>query len=110
MANVVSGAYDVTTVTIAGSSQPQTVSGTVVIVQDGTALDKVTLTLTYRTAGSSGSSTFSESKPITLQRSGSSIDLYNTNTKVGSWAASTVTLTNYPFNSSTISLTATKQQ
>jgi hypothetical protein len=110
MASRVSGRYAVTAVTIGGSSQPITITnGNIIMVRNGVALDKVDLTLSYATAGSSGSSTFSETKTISLQQSGSAIDLYSGTTKVGSWTTALLTITSYPFNNSTVSLTATKQ-
>lgn len=109
MASRVSGRYAVTTVTITGNSQPITVvNGTVIMVRNGVALDTVDLTLSYATASTSGSSTFSETKTITLQQSGNAIDLYSGTTKVGSWTTALLTITNYPFNNTTVSFTATK--
>ncbi|QDK83185.1 hypothetical protein EXU85_33115 [Spirosoma sp. KCTC 42546] len=110
MASRVSGRYAVTTITITGNSQPITVvNGTVIMVRNGVALDTVDLTLSYATASTSGSSTFSETKTITLQQSGNAIDLYSGTTKVGSWTTALLTVTNYPFNNTTVSFTAAKQ-
>ncbi|MBN8825914.1 MULTISPECIES: hypothetical protein [unclassified Spirosoma] len=110
MAKSVAGTYTFTTISLASSSQPTTVaSGNVAMVRNGTALDKVDLTLSYTTASSSGSSTFSESKTITLQRADNTIDLYDGSTKVGSWVLGTLNLANYPFSTTSVTLTATKQ-
>lgn len=109
LAKSVSGTYTFTTISLASNSQSTTVaSGNVAIVRNGTALDKVDLTLSYTTASSSGSSTFSESKTISLQRSDNSIDLYNGSAKVGSWVLGTLNLANYPFSTTSVTLTATK--
>lgn len=110
MASRVAGRYAVTAVTIGSSSQPTTVTGgTVIVVRNGVALDRIDLTLSYATAGTSGSSTFSETKTISLQQAGNAIDLYSGTTKVGTWTTALLTITNYPFNSSTVSFTAAKQ-
>lgn len=109
LANAVTGIYSVSAVSVAGSTQPLTGSGSLYLVRNGTSVDKADLTLTYATAGSTGSSTFSETKTLSLQRSGSTIDLYNGTTKVGNWTSTLLTITSYPFNNSTISFTATKQ-
>ncbi|MVM40069.1 hypothetical protein GO730_24680 [Spirosoma sp. HMF3257] len=110
MASRVAGRYAVTAVTIGSGSQPTTVTGgTVIVVRNGVALDRIDLTLSYATAGTSGSSTFSETKTISLQQSGNAIDLYSGTTKVGTWTTALLTITNYPFNSSTVSFTAAKQ-
>ncbi|GAB4035325.1 hypothetical protein [Spirosoma gilvum] len=110
MAKSVIGTYAFTTISLATSTQSTTVaSGTVAMIRNGTALDKVDLTLSYTTASTSGSSTFSESKTITLQRSDNTIDLYNGSTKVGSWVSGTLNLSSYPFNNTTVNLTAAKQ-
>ena len=110
IAKSVIGTYTFTTISLASNSQSTTVaSGNVTMVRNGTALDKVDLTLSYTTASSSGSSTFSESKTLTLQRADNTIDLYNGSTKVGSWVLGTLNLANYPFNNTSVSLTAAKQ-
>ncbi|WP_080059527.1 hypothetical protein [Spirosoma aerolatum] len=110
MAKSVAGTYTFTTISLASSNQPTTVaSGNVALVRNGSALDKVDLTLSYTTASSSGSSTFSESKTITLQRADNTIELYNGSTKVGSWVLGTLNLANYPFSTTSVTLTATKQ-
>ena len=103
----VSGRYTITTLT---TTQPVTsYSGTVFIIRNGTTIDTVDLTLSYATAGSSGSSSFTETKTLTLKTAGDNIDLYNGTTKVGTWTTvPQLTLTNYPFNNSSINVTATK--
>ncbi|QMW02406.1 hypothetical protein [Spirosoma foliorum] len=110
LASAISGRYIVTTITASGSTQPiSIVNGLVVIVPTGTALDVVNVTLSYMTASASGSTAFSELKTLSLQRSGNAIDLYSGTTKVGSWTSTSLTFTNYPFNNSTVSFTATKE-
>ncbi|MVM32179.1 hypothetical protein GO755_19175 [Spirosoma sp. HMF4905] len=110
MASRVMGRYAVTTITVGGNSQPITVTnGTVIMVRNGVALDMVDLTLSYATASTSGSSTFSETKTISLKQGDSLIDLYSGTTKVGTWTTASLTFTNYPFNNSTVSFTSVKQ-
>ena len=102
----VSGRYMITALT---TTQPVTsYSGTVFIVRNGTTIDTVDLTLSYATAGSSGSSSFTETKTLTLKAAGTIVDLYNGTTKVGTWTATELTLTDYPFNNSSVNVTATK--
>ena len=97
-------------VTPAGSQTAITVAnGNVLTVRDGESLTAILFTLTYATVGKSGSSTFSETKQIMLQPSGSAIALLSGSAQVGSWFNNTLTLKDYPFNNSTVSFTAVKQ-
>ena len=102
----VSGRYTITALTT--TQTVTSYSGTAFIVRNGTSIDTVDLTLSYSTAGSSGSSSFTETKTLTLKAVGDNVDLYNGTTKVGTWTATELTLTNYPFNNSTVNVTATK--
>lgn len=109
LASKVMGTYKVAMVSIPGSNQPIVVTGgTVVLFRNGAALDKVDITLSYATAGTMGSTSFSETRTLSLQQSGNAIDLLNGTTKIGSWVANTLTFTDYPFNNSTVSFTATR--
>lgn len=110
VAGKVSGRYTFSTVTTSSSgSQPITVSnGTIIILRNGTALETVDLTLSYATVGSSGSSSFTETKTLTLKAAGDAVDLYNGAAKVGTWTATQLTFISYPFNNSSVNLTATK--
>ena len=97
-------------ITPAGSQTAITVAnGSVLTVRDGSSLTVILFTLTYATVGTSGSSTISETKQITLQPSGKEIALMTGTTKVGSWFNNILTMTSYPANNSTVSFTATKQ-
>ena len=102
----VSGRYTITALT---TTQPVTgYSGTVFIVRNGTTIDVVDLTLSYSTAGSSGGSSFTETRTLTLKATSNTADLYNGTNKVGTWTATQLTLTDYPFSNGTVSVTATK--
>lgn len=106
----VTGLYRFTEITTPGSQTAVTISnGTVQMVRDGESLTVIQFTLSYATVGVSGSSTLSETKPITLQPSGSAIALLVGTTKVGSWFNNTLTIASYPFNNSTVSFIAQKQ-
>lgn len=110
LAKPVVGLYRMTEVTPANSQTAITVAnGSVLMVRDGESLTAILFTLTYATVGTSGSSTFSETKPITLQPSGSAIALLSGSTQVGSWFNNTLTMKGYPVNNSTVSFTAAKQ-
>ena len=110
LAKPVAGLYRMAAVTPAGSQTAITVTnGSTLIVRDGESLSAILFTLTYATAGTSGSSTFSETKPITLQPSGNAIALLSGSTQVGSWFNNTLTMKGYPVNNSTVDFTATKQ-
>ena len=107
----VSGRYTFQTITDVGSSgsKPTTVTnGTIIIVRTGTAIDMADLTLSYTAAGSSGSQSFVETKTLILKASGNNIDLNSGSSTVGTWTATQLTLSGYPFNGTLISLTATK--
>ena len=101
------GTYTLSAIGVSGGSQPVT-GGTVVLLRNGAALDKVDITLSYATAGTSGSSSFSESRTLSLQPSGNAIILLSGTTQVGSWVNNTITFTNYPFNNTMVSFTATR--
>ena len=110
MAAKVMGTYKFSTINMAGNSTAIPVTGgTAVLLRNGLLLDKVDLTLSYATASTSGSASFSETKSISLHASGSAINLLNGTTQVGTWVNNTLTFTDYPFNNSTLSFTATKQ-
>ncbi|WP_018617751.1 hypothetical protein [Spirosoma luteum] len=110
LAKPVVGLYRMAEVTLAGSQTAITVTnGSTLMVRDGESLSAILFTLTYATVGTSGSSTFSETKQITLQPSGNAIALLSGSTQVGSWFNNTLTMKAYPFNNSTVSFTATKQ-
>lgn len=110
LAKPVIGLYRIAEVTPAGSQTAVTVAnGNVLMVRDGESLSAILFTLTYATVGTSGSSTFSETKQITLQPSGNAIALLSGSTQVGSWFNNTLTIKAYPFNNSTVSFTANKQ-
>lgn len=110
LAKPVIGLYRLTEITTPGSQTAVTVSnGTVQMVRDSESLTTIQFTLSYATVGTSGSSSFSETKLITLQPSGSAIALLVGTTKVGSWFNNTLTMASYPFNNSTVSFTAQKQ-
>ena len=108
LATKVMGTYTFTMVSVAGSQPTAVTGGSAALLRNGTALDKVDMTVSYATAGTSGSSNFSETRPITLQLSGVAIDLYSGTTRVGTWVNNTITFTNYPFNNSTVNFTAAK--
>lgn len=106
LAAKVSGRYTITALT---TTQPvMSPTGTVFIVRNGTTIDIVDLTLSYTTAGSSGSSSFTETKTLLLKAAGDNVDLYSGTTKVGTWTATQLTLMDYPFNNGSVSVTATK--
>jgi hypothetical protein len=110
LAKPVVGLYRMAEVTPAGSQTAVTVSnGSVLIVRDGESLTNILFTLTYATVGTSGSSTFSETKQITLQPSGNAIGMLSGSAQVGSWFNNMLTMTAYPVNNSTVSFTAAKQ-
>ncbi len=110
LAKPVVGLYRMAEVTPAGSQTAITVTNaSTLMVRDGESLTAILFTLTYATVGTSGSSTFSETKQITLQPSGNAIALLSGSTQVGSWFNNTLTMKAYPFNNSTVSFIATKQ-
>lgn len=110
LAKPVVGLYRLTEITTPGSQTAIAVNnGTVQMVREGELLTTVQFTLTYATVGTSGSSSFSETKQITLLPSGNAIALLVGTTKVGSWFNNTLTIANYPFNNSTVSFMAQKQ-
>lgn len=105
----VMGTYRMTTVSLAGSSQPVTVTGgTVLVVRSGMSMNTVEMTVSYATASTSGSSSFSETGIISLEPSGNAIALLSGANKVGSWFNGVLTLNNYPFNNASVSFTATR--
>ena len=110
LAKPVVGLYRMSEVTTPASQTATPVNnGSVLMVRDGESLTAIQFTLTYATVGTSGSSTFSETKSITLQPSGPAIALFSGSTQVGSWFNNTLTIKDYPFNNSTVSFTAQKQ-
>lgn len=108
----VEGTYDVTTFVITSTTPFPTAgvsSGRAIITRNATALDTVKLAVSYTITNAGIETKLAQTKTIELRPSGSSFDLYDGKTKIGTLVDAVLTVTKYSFNGFIVDFTAIKQ-
>jgi hypothetical protein len=109
LAAQVLGAYKVTAIGNLPNNLPAVpTAASVTVARNGSDLDKVLITAAYSLTSSAGSQAIVDTKTISLQQSGSNVDLYDGSSKVGYWNNNSIFAADYPFLTAKISFTATK--
>ncbi|GAB2561371.1 hypothetical protein GCM10027085_60620 [Spirosoma aerophilum] len=110
LTNIV-GNYKVTAFTIISTLPFPTAgisSGSAVITRNGSAMNTVKMAVSYVINNAGVETKLAQTKTIELRQSGSSFDLYDGTTKIGTLTGAVITVSQYSFSGFVVDFTATK--